>query len=64
MTGDKYEKPLFIEMDFEEAIERFGRTDPKEVKESIERAKEKQPPEPNAPATTKTRRKATPSGRP
>lgn len=63
MTGDKYEPPLFIDMDFGEALERFGQTDPKEVKESIERAKEKQPPGSKTPATTKTRRKATPSSR-
>ena len=27
----KYEKPFFLNMDFSEALERFVRTDPKEV---------------------------------
>lgn len=39
--GDKQEPPLHIEMDFGEALERFGRTDPKQVEASIKRAKQK-----------------------
>ncbi len=31
----KNEKPLYIEMDFAEALERFGTTDPDEMPESI-----------------------------
>ena len=32
MSGQrKYEKPFFLNMDFSEALERFVRTDPKEV---------------------------------
>jgi hypothetical protein len=59
---DKREKPLFIDMDFGEALRRFATTDKKEVDESIGRAKEKKPPGPDTP-TTKPRQKATPSSR-
>lgn len=59
---DKREKPLFIDIDFDEALRRFAQTDKKEVDESIGRAKEKKPPGPDAP-TTKPRQKATPSSR-
>ncbi len=31
MTGKKYEPPLYIDMDFDEALERYVGTDPKEV---------------------------------
>jgi hypothetical protein len=62
MTGRKYEPPLYLDMDFEEALERFGTTDPKEVKELMERAKEKKPPGRKAP-TARPRQTATPSGR-
>lgn len=62
MTGKKYEKPLHLDLDFDEALERFGQTDKKEVDESIDRAKGKKPPGSKTP-TTKTRRKATPSSR-
>jgi hypothetical protein len=62
MTGKKYEKPLYIDMDFDEALERFGTTDPKEVNESMERAKEKRPPR-KKPSTAKPCQTATPSGR-
>ena len=40
MTGKKLEKPLYLDMDFGEALARFGRTDRKQVEESIRRAKE------------------------
>lgn len=36
----KLERPLYIDMDFGEALRRFARTDPKEVEESMRRAKE------------------------
>ena len=39
--GDKQEPPLHIDMDFGEALERFARTDPKQVTESIKRSKQK-----------------------
>ena len=39
----KQEAPLFLDMDFEEALGRFARTDPKEVSESVERSKKKKP---------------------
>jgi len=32
MPGRKYEKKLHIDMPFDEALERFAKTDPKEVK--------------------------------
>lgn len=37
----KQEPKLVLDMDFGEALERFARTDPKEVAESIERSKQK-----------------------
>lgn len=43
MTG-KREKPLFLDMDFSEALERFTQAEPAEVQESIARAKKKRPP--------------------
>jgi hypothetical protein len=41
MTGRKYEPPLYLDMDFDVALERFGKTDPKEVKDLMEREKRK-----------------------
>jgi len=35
MTGRKYEKPLYINMDFEEALKRFGTTDPKDLPDNV-----------------------------
>ena len=37
------EPPLFLDLDFEEALQRFVKTDPEEVRESVERAKQKKP---------------------
>jgi hypothetical protein len=48
----KYEKPFFLDMDFGEALERFARTDPKEVAGS-----EKSGDEIHLPQTTHSRRK-------
>ena len=62
MTGKKYEPPLHLDMDFAEALKRFGKTEKEEVDKSIERAKKKKPPGPKAP-TTKHRKTATPSRR-
>lgn len=42
--GKKLEPPLKLDMSFSEALGRFARTDPKEVKESVERSKTKKPP--------------------
>ncbi len=44
MTDKKRERPLALDLDFSEAMERFAQTDPKEVRESVKRAKEKKPP--------------------
>lgn len=41
MTGKKYEKPLYLDIDFGEALERFGTTVPEEVKDLMEREKRK-----------------------
>lgn len=62
MTGRKYEPPLYLDMDFGEALERFSQVDKKEADELAAQAKKKKPPEPKAPAA-KTRQKATPSSR-
>ena len=40
--------PLFLDLDFEEALQRFVKTDPKEVEESVDRAEQKKPPGDNA----------------
>lgn len=45
----KQEPKLALDMDFGEALERFARTKPNEVAASIERAKQKKPPEDGAP---------------
>jgi hypothetical protein len=47
--GAKLDPPLRLDMSFEEALERFIGTDPKEVDESIERSKTKRPPQDDAP---------------
>lgn len=47
--GRKQDPALGLDMDFEEALSRFVATSPKEVEESIERAKEKKPPQDRAP---------------
>ncbi len=50
MTGErKTGSPLKLDMDFGEALERFARVKPKEVAESVERAKAKRPPEDDVP---------------
>jgi hypothetical protein len=43
-SARKTEPPLKLDMDFAEALERFARTKPEEVAESIERSKTKKPP--------------------
>lgn len=55
--GGKQEPPLHLDIDFGEALERFARTKPAEVAESIERSKTKKPPGENS------ERQATPDGR-
>lgn len=52
--GKKLEPKLHLDMDFGEALERFIQTDPKEVAERIDRAKQKKPPEDGAPPTAST----------
>jgi len=63
--GDKQEPPLHLDLDFGEALERFAKTDPREVVESIERSKKKKPPgtaTPRGPARS-SERGGSPSGR-
>jgi hypothetical protein len=43
--GAKLEPHLRLDMSFDEALSRFTDTDPKELDESIERAKTKRPPQ-------------------
>ena len=56
----KNEKPLYIEMDFAEALERFGTTDPNEMPDSIrlKKAGRKKRPadQPSSPAPMKSHR--------
>jgi hypothetical protein len=47
--GKKLEPALHLDMDFGEALERFARTKPQEVADSIERSKQKKPPGAMAP---------------
>ena len=47
MTDEKRktEPPLKLDMGFEEALSRFVAPDPKEVTDSVERSKQKRPPQ-------------------
>lgn len=49
MTAGKRQPPLYLEMDFAEALERFAGTNPKEVDEGMDRAKTGKPPEAQRP---------------
>lgn len=44
MTKRKYEKPLYIEMPFEEALGRYAGTDPKELERPKKKTGDKKPP--------------------
>lgn len=44
MTGRKYEDKLWIDMPFDEALERFAEVDPEEMRENIRKAGKKKPP--------------------
>lgn len=46
MTDEKrkHEPPMFLDMDFDEALRRFTKAKPEEVRESIDRAKQKSAP--------------------
>jgi hypothetical protein len=54
--GAKLDPPLRLDMSFEESLERFTATKPKEVDESIERSKKKGP-ESEVPPTRPPRKK-------
>ena len=41
MTARKYEKPLHLEINFEEALERFGTADPAELPDNIKLSQKK-----------------------
>lgn len=58
----KPEPPFGLGMDFAEALERFTRTKPREVAESIERAKQKKPPGATPPGGPETQRQSKPAG--
>ncbi|MER9865100.1 hypothetical protein [Mesorhizobium sp. M0185] len=56
MTDKKQEPPLYLDMGFAEALERFAQTDKKEADELAERAKKKKrPPRDKPPAAGKKR---------
>jgi hypothetical protein len=61
MTDEKrkMEPPLFLDMDFGEALERFARIRPDEVNESVERSKEKKKPPGEKPARRSSRKRDT-----
>jgi hypothetical protein len=44
--GKKLEPKLGLHMPFTELLERLMRTNPKDVEESVEKAKQKEPPKP------------------
>jgi hypothetical protein len=61
MTGKrKLEPPLRLDMDFGEALERFARADPKDVGESVERSKQRKPPENRSPGGLVSKQKRDP----
>lgn len=41
MTKKKYEDKLYIDMDFEEALERFSNVDPQEMQANIDKQKKR-----------------------
>ncbi len=53
MTGKKYEPPLHLDMDFEEAFERFAGVDKKESDKLTRQGKKKKPPRAKPPAENK-----------
>jgi hypothetical protein len=61
MTARKYEKPLHIEMDFEEALERFGTTDPAELPENIKLGRKRKAGREGRPPRASPSRKREPS---
>ncbi|WP_374309151.1 hypothetical protein [Methylocella sp.] len=63
--GKKLEPPLKLDMDFGEALERFTGVDPREVAESVERSKQKKPPENEPPRRPERKQSvsASPTGR-
>lgn len=62
--GKKQEPPLHLDLDFGEALERFARVKPEEVRESIERSKQKKPPEEDPERRARsTEHDGSPSGR-
>lgn len=44
MTKKKYEEKLHIDMDFEEALERFSNVDPQEMQANLDKQKRKKKP--------------------
>jgi len=58
-NGNKREKPLYLDMDPDEAFERFLQTDPKELKDRID--KKKAPPKRGQGVDGKARPKSKPS---
>lgn len=57
---DKNEKPLFLDLEFGEALRRFAKTDKKESDDLLDRTKQKKKsPETKSPAT-RPRQRATP----
>lgn len=64
MSGErKTEPPLKLDMDFAEALERFVQTKPREVADSIERSKQKKPPQDDVPRQPEVSR-SRPTGSP
>ena len=61
MTAGKRQPPLWLDISFAEALERFAGTDPKEVAQLIERAKEQKPPGSKPPGGLEDRKIRKPS---
>lgn len=63
MTADRKLAPkLRLDMDFGEALARFTQTKPKELVDSIERSKAKQPPRAGDHPRTRSKNKGPPPG--
>ena len=50
MTDKKLERPLFLDLDFGEALERFAKAKPEEVEPQPGRKKKSARPKPDAPS--------------
>jgi hypothetical protein len=60
-TKKTYQKPLKIEMDFEEALERFGTTDPDELPANVKVSRKRREPRETQPLQQQSQKKNKPT---